>query len=71
MTQLVITHDLPMTLELCERAVIMNHGRVVADGPTRELLSDEGLLAANRLEPPFGLVHVDERSLEPGGEAGR
>jgi cobalt transport protein ATP-binding subunit len=55
MTQLAITHDLPLALELCPRAVIMNEGRVVADGPTRQLLSDEDLLAANRLEFPYQL----------------
>jgi cobalt/nickel transport system ATP-binding protein len=33
----------------------MNEGRVVADGPTRQLLSDEDLLAANRLEFPYQL----------------
>ena len=35
-TQLVITHDLPLALELCPRAVIMDGGQVVADGPTPE-----------------------------------
>lgn len=54
MTQLVITHDLPLALELCPRAVIMRHGRIVADGPTRDLLMDAELLAENRLELPFG-----------------
>lgn len=54
MTQIVITHDLPLALELCERSVIMNGGRVVADGPTRGVLSDPETLSANRLELPFG-----------------
>jgi cobalt/nickel transport system ATP-binding protein len=54
MTQLLITHDLPLALELCPRAVIMNEGKVVADGETRTLLADGELLAANRLELPFG-----------------
>jgi cobalt/nickel transport system ATP-binding protein len=54
MTQLVITHDLPFALELCERAVIVDGGRVVADGPTADLLADEPLLHAHRLELPFG-----------------
>lgn len=54
MTQLIITHDLPLALELCPRAVIVNHGRVVADAPTAGLLGDIDLLAANRLEPPYG-----------------
>jgi len=53
MTQLVITHDLPLAFELCGRSVIMNQGRVVADAATGVLLSDDDLLAANRLEPPY------------------
>jgi cobalt transport protein ATP-binding subunit len=53
MSQLVITHDLPLALEACPRAVIMNEGRVVADGQTRQLLSDDEVLAANRLEFPY------------------
>ena len=53
-TQLIITHDLPMVLELCPRSIIMDAGVVVADGPTSELLGDEELLAAHRLELPFG-----------------
>ena len=54
MTQLLITHDLPFALELCERSVILNGGRIVADGPTVELLSDTDLLHRNRLELPLG-----------------
>lgn len=56
MTLIVITHDLPLALELCPRSVIMREGRVVADGRTRELLGDSVLLEANRLELPYGFV---------------
>ena len=34
-TMLVVTHDLPFAAELCERAVILSAGRIVADGPCR------------------------------------
>lgn len=54
MTQLIITHDLPLALELCPRAVIMRDGRVVADGATRKLLRDKELLEENRIELPYG-----------------
>ncbi|GIU92800.1 MAG: putative ABC transporter ATP-binding protein [Acidimicrobiia bacterium] len=54
-TVLLVTHDLPFALELCPRSLILNHGRVVADGATWELLADAELMAANRLELPFGL----------------
>jgi len=51
---LIVTHDLPYALELCARAVIMNDGRIVADGPTRTILRDAELMRANRLELPPG-----------------
>ena len=54
LTVVMVTHDLPYALELCPRSVILNAGRVTAGGPTRELLLDDDLLRANRLELPFG-----------------
>lgn len=53
-TLVVVTHDLPYALQLCPRSVILNGGRVVADGPTRRLLADTALMSANRLELPYG-----------------
>jgi cobalt/nickel transport system ATP-binding protein len=53
-TQLVVTHDLPFALQTCPRSMIVSGGRVVADGSTREILSNAELLAANRLELPYG-----------------
>ena len=40
------THDLPYAHEICGRAVILDSGRVAADGPTDEILGDADLLAA-------------------------
>lgn len=51
---LLVTHDLPYALELCPRAVVLDRGQVVADGPTREVLADEGFMRAHRLELPAG-----------------
>jgi cobalt/nickel transport system ATP-binding protein len=53
MAQLVITHDLPFALELCDRTLIMDGGRIVADGKTAEILGDEALLRMHRLEMPY------------------
>ena len=55
-TLLMVTHDLPYALQLCPRSVVVDNGRVVADGPTRELLADTEMLRAHRLELPFGFT---------------
>lgn len=55
-TVLMVTHDLPYALELCERALILSDGVIAADGPTRELLADSELLARHRLELPYGFA---------------
>jgi energy-coupling factor transporter ATP-binding protein EcfA2/sirohydrochlorin ferrochelatase len=56
LTTLVITHDLPLALELCPRSVVLAHGRVAADGPTEALFASPSLLAAHRLELPYRMV---------------
>ncbi len=53
-TVLMVTHDLPYALELCSRAVILSEGVIAADGRTQDLLCDEELMRAHRLELPFG-----------------
>ena len=59
-TLLIVTHDLPLAGRLCERAVILSAGRIVADGPCLELLADTELLAAHDLELPegFDVAHL-------------
>lgn len=54
-TVIVATHDMELVLSLCERAVLMEGGRVVADGPARELLADPELMYAHGLEVPPSL----------------
>jgi len=53
-TVLMVTHDLPYALELCPRSVVLSDGQVVADGTTYDILADGALMAAHRLELPFG-----------------
>ncbi|WP_300683158.1 ABC transporter ATP-binding protein [Nocardioides sp.] len=59
-TVLMVTHDLPYALELCERSVVLSDGVIVADGSTYDVLTDDATMAAHRLELPFGF---DPRSL--------
>ncbi len=48
-TLLVVTHDLSFASRVCERAVIIDGGRIHADGAIGEILADGPLLLAHRL----------------------
>jgi len=53
-TQLIVTHDLPYAAEVCERAMVIDEGRIVADGTTFDILGDQQLMRSHRLELPYG-----------------
>lgn len=55
-TLLVTSHDLEFLLEICPRVLLIDGGRVNADGPIRRVLADETLLQAHGLEKPHSLV---------------
>lgn len=50
--QVIVTHDLAFVQEHCTRTVLMDAGRMVASGPTADVLADDALLGAHRLEFP-------------------
>lgn len=52
LTMLVSSHDLLLVQKLFARMVIMDEGRIVADGDTAVLLADTELLAQHGLEMP-------------------
>ena len=54
-TMLIATHDLEMALEVCGRVVLLDAGRVVADGAAVEVLADTELLERHGLERPMSL----------------
>ncbi len=54
-TLLIATHDMDLAWELCDRAVVLDSGRVVADGPAQQLLTDESLLVTHGLELPLAV----------------
>jgi cobalt/nickel transport system ATP-binding protein len=53
-TMLIASHDMHMVAELTPRMIIIDEGRIAADGPTRDLMADASLLAAHGLEAPCG-----------------
>ncbi|MBC7363107.1 MAG: ABC transporter ATP-binding protein [Candidatus Aminicenantes bacterium] len=48
-TMIFTTHNLELASRLAHRVILLNAGRVVADGPAAEILSDEKLLLDNGL----------------------
>jgi cobalt/nickel transport system ATP-binding protein len=48
-TIVVATHDLSFVSEVLERTIVMDDGRLVADGPTQSILSDSQLLREHGL----------------------
>jgi cobalt/nickel transport system ATP-binding protein len=52
-TKIIATHDLDMVLDLCERTIVLHKGRVLADGPTLDIFTNDALLTQGRLERPL------------------
>ena len=61
------SHDMPLVAEVADRVVVMDAGRVVADGPPREILVDAGLAERTRLAPP----QITQLAAMLPGRAGR
>ncbi len=51
-TIIIITHDMNIVAEYAARTVVMAGGRVVADGPTREVLTNQPVLAQAFIKTP-------------------
>lgn len=64
-TMIVATHNLDFAWRVCDRSIILSSGKIVADGSTRELLTDGDLLEANGLEMPLSATHFGATSV-PG-----
>lgn len=55
-TKIITSHDLDMILDTCERVILLSSGKVVADGPARDILRDRTLLESHHLELPLSLA---------------
>ncbi|MCG2812025.1 MAG: energy-coupling factor ABC transporter ATP-binding protein [Candidatus Aminicenantes bacterium] len=60
-TKIIATHDMDLAYELCGRVLVMDHGRIFADGRRDAILGDAALLQAHRLEQPLSML-LDQRS---------
>jgi cobalt/nickel transport system ATP-binding protein len=55
-TILVASHDLELVLEVCERVILIDEGRIFADGESREIMGDKQLMEAHGQEKPHSLI---------------
>lgn len=53
--KIIASHDLDFIFDTCNRVVLMNDGKIVADGTAKEILTDKDLLEKNMLELPLSI----------------
>lgn len=54
-TRMIASHDLELILQTCDRVLLLDHGRMIANGPARSVLADSALMEAHGLEVPYSL----------------
>ena len=54
-TRLVATHDLDLVIEVCPRVLVLDAGKLVADGSAVDVLADAQLMNQHGLEVPHRL----------------
>ncbi len=57
------THDLEMVLALCPRTVLLDRGKIWADGKTADILGDAQLMEQHGLEVPLSLRYAAQSGL--------
>ena len=55
--KIIASHDLDMILETCNRTILMADGKIIRDGLTKDILTDQKLLEENGLELPMCMQH--------------
>jgi energy-coupling factor transport system ATP-binding protein len=51
-TVIIITHEMPIVSEYAHRCVVLSRGKVVMDGPTREVFANPEALLKAQVKPP-------------------
>ena len=52
-TKIITSHDLDMIMDTCDRVILINEGKIVADGKAETILRDKELLEGNHMELPL------------------
>ena len=54
-TKIITSHDLDLVLETCKRVIVVENGKISADGASTEILTDRNLLDSCGLELPLSI----------------
>ena len=60
-TKIVSSHDLEMVAALCERTIVLDDGKVVADDTTANIMSNTALLERHGLAPASRIIEAQSR----------
>ncbi|MBZ8180089.1 energy-coupling factor ABC transporter ATP-binding protein [Oscillatoria salina] len=55
-TIVISSHDLELILEVCDRVVLLDRGKIIADGQPKEIMGDRDLMETHGLEKPHSLL---------------
>jgi len=55
-TKIIASHDMELILDICKRVILLDEGKIIADGDTREILRNKVLIESHRLESPLSLT---------------
>ncbi|RZM81875.1 energy-coupling factor ABC transporter ATP-binding protein [Leptolyngbya iicbica] len=59
-TLLLASHDLEFLLEVCDRVLLIDEGRLIADGNPVDIMGDQALMEKHGLEKPHSLMpHIE------------
>ena len=45
-TMFVIEHDMSLVMEVCDRIIVLDHGKAIAEGPPASIQGDPAVLEA-------------------------
>ena len=57
--KIITSHDLDFIMDTCSRVLLLDEGRIIADGDAKEILTDKELLEGHGLELPLSLYRKE------------
>jgi cobalt/nickel transport system ATP-binding protein len=69
-TKLIVSHDLPILFQLCERFVVMSKGQIIEDTTREKFMHNKKLIRENGLDYSFKCLFCEHYAQNAQGELG-